>query len=294
MPNSIYTSESCFRLAIVGDLHTHWDEVDLQQFSQAGYDLLYFTGDLGGGTPDSTLRVARTMARLQQSALVMPGNNDTGDINELAAELAHQNGLNQLLSITRAAADSSSIDLCGYSSHQIIVGAREIGLIAARPHSMGGPTLSFPEYMAETYGITSLEQSEQRLKQLIDECEASDLIFLAHNGPLGLGDQPGDMWGCDFKEGGGDWGDSDLAAAVSYAQQQGKTVLAVIAGHMHLHTKQGEVRPWQLAVDDVLHINASRVPRIFSGKDDVYRHHVAMTISESELSVEEVLVPQYG
>ena len=51
-----------FRLAIIGDLHTHWDDVDVAQFAHSDYDLLYFTGDLGGGTPDSSLRVARTMA----------------------------------------------------------------------------------------------------------------------------------------------------------------------------------------------------------------------------------------
>ena len=57
-----------FRFAVVGDLHTHWDDVDLAQFAGADYDLLYFTGDLGGGTPDSTLRVPRALL-LQQVGL---------------------------------------------------------------------------------------------------------------------------------------------------------------------------------------------------------------------------------
>jgi len=97
MQQKEFTSDGDFRLAIVGDLHTHWDHIDLLQFGQANYDLLYFTGDLGGGTSESTLRAAQSIAQLQQPALVMPGNNDTLDINELAAELAHQNGLNRLL-----------------------------------------------------------------------------------------------------------------------------------------------------------------------------------------------------
>ena len=90
-----------FRFAIIGDLHTHWDEVDLAQFSRSDYDLLYFTGDLGGSGVDSSLRMARSMAGLRQPTLVMPGNHDTVDINELAAELAHQNGLNQLMSMAQ-------------------------------------------------------------------------------------------------------------------------------------------------------------------------------------------------
>jgi hypothetical protein len=78
------------RLGVIVDLHTHWDNVDVAQFAGTDYDLLYFTGDLGGGTPDSRLRMARAMAGLRHPTLVMPGNNDTVDIEQLAAELAHQ------------------------------------------------------------------------------------------------------------------------------------------------------------------------------------------------------------
>ena len=49
-----------FRFAIIGDLHTHWDAVDLARFSRSDYDLLYFTGDLGGGHVDSSLRIPMT------------------------------------------------------------------------------------------------------------------------------------------------------------------------------------------------------------------------------------------
>jgi len=282
-----------FRMGIIGDLHTHWDETDVRQIAALGYDLLFFTGDLGGGTSESCLRMARLIARLRQQALVMPGNNDTVDINRLAAELNHQQGLNQILAITGQAGGAGAIGLCGYSQHRIAVAGREISLIAGRPHSMGGPDLTFPDYMAQTYGIRSLAESEARLRALVDGA-AGEIIFLAHNGPVGLGGEPGDMWGCDFRPGGGDWGDTDLAAAVDYARAQGRTVLAVVAGHMHLRTKQGEERPWQRQQEDVVYVNAARVPRIFSAADDVYRHHVELRITETELVFSEVLLPQYG
>ncbi len=284
-----------FRLGIIGDLHTHWDEIDVAQFAGMEYDLLYFTGDLGGGTPDSTLRVARVMAALRQPALVMPGNNDTVDIDELAAELAHQYGASQLMSIIRnAGVPVSPMVLCGYSRHPIRVGERRVELIAARPHSMGGPQLSFADYMERTYGIGDLQSSSRRLRSLVDEADAEDLIFLAHNGPLGLGEEPHAIWGCDFKPGGGDWGDPDLTEAIEHARALGKRVLAVVAGHMHLRTKQGLERPWRLERDGTLYINAARVPRIFAADDDVYRHHVALTISPDGVGVEEVLTPLYG
>lgn len=154
--------------------------------------------------------------------------------------------------------------------------------------------LSFPEYMENTYNIDCLEASSRKLIELVEQAESEHLIFLAHNGPAGLGEEPHDIWGCDFKEDGGDWGDHDLADAIAHARAAGKKVLAVIAGHMHLRTKQGVERPWKLDINDTLYINAARVPRIFSAEDDVYRHHIAITISEAGVQAEEVLVPQYG
>ena len=287
-----------FRLGFIGDLHTHWDAVDVSQFARSDYDLLFFTGDLGGGSQESCLRMARLMAALRQPALVMPGNNDTVDIHALAAELAHQRGINKLLSIAQDDDDQADeelgISLCGYSHHRIHAEDTQVSLLAGRPHSMGGPNLSFPDYMAQTYGIESMEDSRDRLCSLVDEVDSDRVIFLAHNGPFGLGELPADMWGCDFKEDGGDWGDRDLSEAIAHARSKGIKVLAVIAGHMHLRTKQGDMRPWQLASDETVYINASLVPRIFSGKDDVYRHHVALSIGADSVDFEEVLVPEYG
>ncbi|TXS95182.1 hypothetical protein FV139_04590 [Parahaliea maris] len=294
MSHHLRVDRNGVRLGIVGDLHTHWDQVDVHQLAGCDYDLLYFVGDLGGGLPDSTLRIARSIAQLSCPTLVMPGNNDTVDINELAAELALQQGARQLLALGRDDTGPPDIRLCGYSHHLIEAVDFAVSLIAARPHSMGGPTLSFPDYMADTYGIDSLEQSTERLCALVDEAEAEHLVFLAHNGPLGFGEAPDAMWGNDFKPGGGDWGDVDLSRAIDHARARGKSVLAVVAGHMHLRTKQGAERPWLADVDGTVYINAARVPRIFSGKDDVYRHHVSMTLGPGGVAVEEVLLPEYG
>jgi uncharacterized protein (TIGR04168 family) len=294
MQLSLPANQDAIRLGVIGDLHTHFDDVDLAHFAGSDYDLLYFTGDLGGGTLDSSLRIARSIARLSRPTLVMPGNNDTVDIDELAAELAHRQGLQQLLSIARDDPRGNTVSLCGYSLHRLTAGAVDVSLIAARPHSMGGPNLSFPDYMRESYSIGSLEDSSRRLMALVDRAETEQLIFLAHNGPKGLGEAAHDIWGCDFKDNGGDWGDPDLAMAIDHARDSGRQVTAVIAGHMHLRTKQGAERPWILEKDNTTYINAARVPRIFSGREDVYRHHVAVTIRAGGIEAEEVLVPQYG
>ncbi len=291
MPEVIATADEVLRIAVVGDLHTHFDVFDVHMLNQRDFDLLFFTGDLGSGSRDSSLEMARLLSGLHGTVLVMPGNNDTVDIRQLASELTHRSGQNAIMAIAQERQHDSDIALCGYSLHRIGVGDRRVSLIAARPHSMGGPELTFPEYMAETYAIHSLQDSVERMKALVDQAD-QDIIFLAHNGPYGLGGEPADIWGCDFMADGGDWGDTDLAAVVEYAQAAGKRVLAVVAGHMHLRTKQGEERPWHIPRDGTDYINAARVPRIFSTGDGVDRHHVLLTLTKDDLSIEEVLLSE--
>ena len=282
------------RIGVIGDLHTHWDDVDVAQFNASDYDLVIFIGDLGGGTPESSLRVARSIARLDKPTLVIPGNNDTGDLVELAAELSHRDGLQKLDALRMGAAQRTPVRLCGYSLHHLTRDAFDVTLIFGRPHSLGGGDLSFPEHMTDSYDVPTLEHSTQRLCALVDESPSEHLVFFAHNGPTGLGAEPHDMWGCDFKPGGGDWGDPDLAAAVAHARRAGKRVHAVVAGHMHLRTKQGVERPWLTHRDGIGYVNAARVPRILAAEDNVYRHHVALTITAAGVDAEEVLVPQHA
>lgn len=282
------------RIGVVGDLHTHWDDVDVAQFARTDYDLLFFVGDLGGGTPESSLRVARSISRLEKDVLVMPGNNDTGDIAELSAELSHRMGLSRIAAMRSGADHRTSIRLCGYSKHRLTRDSVDVTLITARPHSLGGPALSFPDHMSMNYGIDSIDASFERLRVLIDESETERLLFFSHNGPTGLGDAPDDMWGCDFKPGGGDWGDPDLELAIDHALAIGKRVLAVVAGHMHLVTKGGQERTWITERNGIVYVNSARVPRIFASDDDVHRHHVSLVVTANEVEVSEILVPEHG
>ncbi|MDA1076860.1 MAG: metallophosphoesterase [Proteobacteria bacterium] len=288
-----------FRIGIIGDLHTHFDEIDVYQFDHSHYDLLCFTGDLGGGSADSTVRIARVMSRLKKPVLVMPGNNDTIDTIELAAELTHRAGLAALTGMRKQddyqPPQTPNVQVCGYSNHRFKHSDDlDFTVIAARPHSMGGPDLSFPEFMVDTYGIGSMAESQDRLISLVDAAQTQKLIFLSHNGPLGLGALHRDPWGADFLAEGGDWGDPDLTGAIEHAVAIGKQVLAVIAGHMHIRTKQGVERNWRSVIDGVHYVNAARVPRIFSDANDVQRHHLAVTVSRVGIEFSEMLIPQGG
>ena len=50
--------------------------------------------------------------------------------------------------------------------------------------------------------------------------------------------------------------------AVQADPRGGKRVLAVVAGHMHLRTRQGAERDWITERQETLFVNAARVPRM--------------------------------
>jgi uncharacterized protein (TIGR04168 family) len=288
------------KIALIGDLHGSWDDWDVWYFNHSDYDLLLFTGDLGSGTGAAGVEIARSIARLAKPALVMPGNNDVAFQPEIAAEFAHQQGLIGLLAAgsnqrSRALAQSSGrVAVCGYSLHALSLGGRAMTLLAGRPHAMGGDDLSFREVLERNHGISTMAASTERLEALIRDVPTDELIVLSHNGPAGLGGDPTDLWGCDFREEAGDWGDPDLAAAITCARALGKRVLAVIGGHMHLETRSGKERRPQLERGGTLYLNPARVPRIRGGRDGMHRSHVCLEISETEVRAMEVVVTSDG
>ena len=54
------------------------------------------------------------------------------------------------------------------------------------------------------YGVGSLEDSAGRIASMIRQVpEDAVLVMVAHNGPAGLGDQPHDICGVDWRSQGG-------------------------------------------------------------------------------------------
>lgn len=286
------------RIGVVGDPHGGWGPKDLQYFDQSTYDLVLITGDLGGGTERSAIEVARSLGRMRKPTLVMLGNNDAECAPSIAAEIQHQRGLAALGTIGSGGFDRfGGVDgprLCGYSSHNLDRFVPGLSLIAGRPFACGGDHFSYPERLAELYNVHSFRESEERLCGLVRICPGDKLIFLAHNGPNGLGDGPADIWGRDFGGGVGDHGDSDLTTAIDYAHSLGKKVLAVVGGHMHLRTRTGEERPVFAERNGVLFVNAARVPRVLESAQGSVRHHVALDIDPAGLgaSANELFIPE--
>jgi uncharacterized protein (TIGR04168 family) len=286
------TSTAVARVGVIGDLHGRWHEADVRYFNASPYDLLLVTGDLGSGTERNGVAIARSLARLEKPTLVVPGNNDAPYSAQIAAEFRHQRGLMELMKLApghgAVTEQSGQVFLCGYALHVLSLAGRRLSVVVARPFAMGNSELSFPEVLRWRYGVSSIDESSDRLRQLVDQAPDGDLIFLAHNGPLGLGATSDDPWGRDFGGREGDWGDRDLRLAIDHALDSGRRVLAVVAGHMHRTPR----RPRRASVmgGGVLYVNAARVPRVFDAAHGVRRHHVALELSDAGACVRNVYV----
>lgn len=285
------------RLAIVGDVHGCWADADTEYFNAADYAALLCTGDLPPLI--GSLPTARKLAGLNVPAIMIPGNHDATGPFQFLSELKHKDRLAAWLSFAQGWREDrlrralGPVKLAGYSLDLLPWEDRPLGLITGRPYSMGGDRLYFSSYLKRRHGVASFDDSAARLRALVGQAP-SDIIFLSHNGPAGLGSAREDIWGCDFRREGGDFGDPDLRAAIDYALEKRKRVHAVVAGHMHHKLKGigGERKHWQIKQDGVLYINAARVPRIRFRAPGQPRHHIGLTLDESGVRAEEVWVDE--
>ena len=285
------------KIAVIGDVHKSWDEVDADYFNAGDHDLIVFVGDLPGRS-HREIEVARRISGLQKEALLIPGNHDAVTWAQFLAELGSRDGLAEVAGgkqkerVLALAEALGPVRLGGYSRH-VFGKETPLDVIVARPHAMGGRRLSYRPYLREEFGVDSLEDSARLLRELIDQ-SGDWLFFLAHNGPSGLGEKRDSIWGRDFDARAGDFGDPDLEEALGYARSQGKQVVAVAAGHMHHALRGGGRRERVLLREGTVFINAARVPRIFTRDGKIFRHHVEVRIDsfrgEPRARVAEILV----
>jgi len=289
--------EQAATIGVIGDVHLFWDDDDIAFFNRAGYDLLLFVGDLAGYTQVRGRRVARSLRRLRVSAMCIPGNHDGLHALQLGAEIAprarrlrHVFCRGQSRRCQKLGQALGDVELVGYDHRRLALGGVPLNVVVGRPHSIGGRRLACLRYLKKEFGIDSMEASIARLKQLVDACDEAPVLFLAHNGPSGLGDRADAIWGCDFRRKEEDWGDRDLEEAVQHALGSGRTVLATVAGHMHRKTKSGKRRPAQVRKDGVLYVNAAEVPRHRKVNGAKKRHHVKLTLTRDHATAEDIWV----
>lgn len=286
-------NQQTVRLACIGDIHTFWDDADTKYFNQSRYAGLLFTGDLPRFT--DSVPVARQLSYLTKPAWFIPGNHDGPTPLQFVAELrgwdtiCDWQGASMARRVDKIERALGAVQCGGYQLHQL---AENLGLITARPHAMGPNRFYFRRYLRNKFGVEDYESSARLLKSLVDQAP-SRVLFLAHNGPAGLGDQASDIWGCDFSAGHGDFGDPDLRSAIEHAKKSGREVLAVVAGHMHQQRKRGTgKRKAAVRDENVLYINAASVARHRSKGNR--RHHVALEIGKKQTRAKECWVDANG
>ncbi len=283
-----------YHIALIGDVHRQFNQHDIAQFNQSNYDLLLCTGDLSNRWHWEGMAVAPQMAQLQKPTLIIPGNHDTLTLPQLVAEIKQWPRLRRWLAwgqprrLRQWRRALGPVQVGGYSVHPV-PGAEAVAVVVARPFAMGGSVLHCQPQLQRQFGIGTMAESAARLCQLVEQTPQPQLIFLAHNGPTGLGYSRDSIWGNDFHPDQGDFGDSDLREAIEFARQRGKTVLAVVAGHMHHHVRREGQRTWHLVQDGIHFINAARVPRIFEENGRTVHHHIRLTIWDDDVTVTEQL-----
>lgn len=245
------------RIAIVGDVHDQWSDVDHQLLHQLAVDLVLLVGDFGNEAVD----LVRQIAGLDLPKAVVLGNHDAWYTatdwgrKKCPYDRSREDRVQQQL-------DALGTAHVGYD--KLDFDALNLTVVGGRPFSWGGADWKLGRFYQQYYGVSSMADSGDRICQAIDRAAYDTILFIGHGGPTGLGNTPEDPCGRDWKPLGGDFGDPDLAVAIAYAQSLGKRVPLVGFGHMHHRLRHRQDRQRQrVHWDDhpTLYLNAASVPR---------------------------------
>ncbi|MGM3306694.1 TIGR04168 family protein [Anabaena sp. WFMT] len=252
------TQSKPVKIAVIGDVHDQWEVEDGIALKHLGVDLVLFVGDFG----NESVEVVRAIASLDIPKAAVMGNHDAW---YSATEWGRKK-----CPYDRTKEDwvQEQLDLLGVS--QVGYGKLDfpdwnLTVVGGRPFTWGGPEWRFAEICQERYGVSSLEESADKIVKVVKSAAYDNIIFLGHNGPSGLGDRPEDPCGKDWHPIGGDFGDPDLAEAISQSLNMKKTVSLVAFGHMHRtlrHTKKVQRKAVFRSPEGTIYLNAATVPRI--------------------------------
>ena len=238
------------RIAIAGDIHDCWSETDCELLEKLRPDGVLFVGDLSEGD----LSVVQSISNLSLPIAVILGNHDRGKFNKGGF-------LRSQLSILGE-------KHVGWSLKDWVV--PPLCVVGGRPCSSGGGFFLSREVF-EVFGDVSLDESARRIVSCSLEADPSKpLILLSHSGPSGLGSSASSLCGRDWKTPSIDWGDNDLALAISQIQKF-RTPELVVFGHMHhqLKTNYANRSTFHLDSCGTAYLNTACVPRRFTNDSGI-------------------------
>lgn len=268
------------KIAVVGDVHYQWEAEDAIALQELGVDLVLFVGDFG----NEAIEVVRIIACVDLPKAAILGNHDAWYTasdwgrKRCPYDRNKEDGVQQQL------------DLLG-DAH---VGYRyldfpefQLSIVGSRPFSWGGDVWKNKEFYQERYGITSFEESVERIVASAHSAAYETIIFVGHNGPSGLGDKAEDPCGRDWQPLGGDHGDPDFAEAIAQTQALGKKIPLVTFGHMHhslRHTKKQLRTAIVTTPPGTVYLNSASVPRIIQTQSDRIRNFSLVSLEAGVVS----------
>lgn len=262
------------RIAIVGDVHDDWDlEADAKALQFLQPDLVLFTGDFG----NENVELVRSISELKMPKAVILGNHDCVFTRQFSQKM--KDGVQLQL-------ECLGEDHVGYK--RLDFPSLKLSVIGGRPFSCGGKQLCRKELLAMRYGVHDMEESAERICAAARGTPGNHfLIFLAHNGPTGLGSNMDDICGKDWGYGGGDHGDADLAQALSRLKETTNfPVPLVVFGHMHKRLAYGGLRKMLVIGEDgTMYLNGAIVPRVrYTGSSSSVRAFTVVEFAGSEVN----------
>ncbi len=253
------TNDRTIKIAVVGDIHDQWEAEDNLALLKLNVDLVLFVGDFGNEAVD----VVRAVAMLDLPKAVILGNHDAWySASEWGRRKSPYNH-------DREDRVQQQLDLLGHAYigyGYLDFPTLNLSVVGGRPFSWGSSEWKNAQFYRDRYGIENFTESTERITKSAASASSNTIIFLGHNGPLGLGDRATDPCGKDWHPIGGDYGDPDLADAIAKSRLLPKQIPLVAFGHMHhrIHNSIELRKPVFVCPTGTIYLNAAKVPRIIA------------------------------
>ena len=267
-------------IAVVGDIHDLWEADDGVALKELGVDLVLFVGDFG----NESVEVVRAIASVDIPKAAVFGNHDAWYTatewgrKKCPYDRKKEDWVQQQIDLL----DSAHV---GYG--KLDFPKLNLTVVGSRPFSWGGSVWKNEQFYLERFGVKSFEESTARMVAAAKSAAYETVIFLGHNGPLGLGDRAEDPCGKDWQPLGGDFGDPDLTDAITQTRAAGKKIPLVTFGHMHhnlRHTQQYLRKAIYTSSEGTVYLNAASVPRIVENGSDRLRNFSIVSLQAGVVS----------
>ena len=169
-------------IAVVGDIHDLWEADDSDALKELGVDLVLFVGDFG----NESVEVVRAIASVDIPKAAVFGNHDAWYTatewgrKKCPYDRKKEDWVQQQIDLL----DSAHV---GYG--KLDFPKLNLTVVGSRPFSWGGSVWKNEKFYQERFGVKSFEESTARMVAAAKSAAYETVIFLGHNGPLGLGDR---------------------------------------------------------------------------------------------------------